>query len=237
MSWCLGAGGFSTGYAPSGACSKQSQARWRCCKRKCILCKTVIMAVQRFDCRKRPERLITERFATKKKLKWSILLWTEEGVVGRPMSVRTPGKTVLSHQPLNCRSSRTFSAVYSHSDLTLQQNTAILIKPLHIKYISALLIHYFACYCVLSVPQGQHFTIPDLPTKRGLNVFGRSGSWGEKWWHLQWIPFVLPLEYHRSWALMQEGIMYTSCSPETTRLFNSYCGRTHSICYTNIWSF
>jgi len=165
------------------------------------------MTVQRFDCRKRPERLITERFEReKKKLKWSILLWTEEGAVGRPMSVRTPGKTALSHQPLNCRSSRNFSTVYSHSDLTLQHNTATLTKPLDIKYISALLIHYFACYWVLSVPQGQHFTIPDLPTKRGLNIFGRSGSWKKKkkpWWHMQWIPFALQLEYHRSCALLQ----------------------------------
>jgi len=67
MSYCLRAGGFSTGYAPSGAYSKQSQARWRCCKRECILCKTVfiIMAVQRFDCRKVPERSTAESYATK----------------------------------------------------------------------------------------------------------------------------------------------------------------------------
>jgi len=49
----------------------------------------------------------------------------------------------------------------------------------------------------------------------------------------------VPCLNHRSWALMHyaEGITYTSCSRETTKLFSSYCGRTDSICYTNIWSF
>jgi hypothetical protein len=75
MSYCLRCGGLSTGYASSGAYNKQSQARWRCCKRECILCKAVfiVMAVQRFDCRKVPERSIVERFATKVEVTDSVL--------------------------------------------------------------------------------------------------------------------------------------------------------------------